>query len=153
MHVVDKVVDQRNDPGKKIEQQHSPSPPGLKFGNPPEQAQRESDHSVKCGASKNHDLIMKLAEPLGWVGALQQNGGFVDVEDVSGQLFLIVDPLGGDRLVCDRVGGLPDDPPAGICAILIVGREFLVLLGGRIAGFGGAFSSGFADPVSSLGEV
>src|SRR5260370_29505080 len=87
-----KVVPRCNESRKKIRQQHSPPQPGLELRAPPEQAQRASQHAVKCGASEHDDLIVELTEALGGVGSLQQNGGFLVTKNLFGPIFLIANP-------------------------------------------------------------
>src|SRR5258708_20040531 len=129
-----KVVPRCNGSRKKIRQQHTPSQPGLELRAPPEQAQRESQHAVKRGASEHDDLIVELTKPLGGIGSLQQNGGLLKTKNLFGSIFLLADPLGRDPLAASWIYGFTDDPPAGVNAIRVIVLECLALGGNRIAG-------------------
>jgi hypothetical protein len=83
-----------------------------------------------------------LADSLGCIGSLQENGGFLILKNFSCQIFLMVDPLGVDILLGTRADGNPflgirviglDNPPPRVLAMRIVIFEILVLCRGRIA--------------------
>src|SRR5580704_15479527 len=105
----EEVVPEGNGSGDEVRQGNNPAPLEAAFRDPPEEAQRESDQAIKCGAAKHHDLVVKLAEALVGIGSLQKNSGFLSLKNVTGKILLVADRGGGGPLAGDWVTGL-DDP-------------------------------------------
>src|SRR5580698_2660565 len=77
----------------EVDERPGVAQPGATLRAPPEQTQRESDYTVKCGTAEHHSLIVKLADPLVLVGSLQQKRAFLDVKDVCGYVLRLTDTL------------------------------------------------------------